>query len=150
MGKRVSRLLIGLGAVGILGLGLVGFVAYQFSKLKVPQPDEMFGDQNLKTSVALLELHRTRNGSYPATLSDLQYIGDWDHIALSSVRYCPSADRTAYYLEVTRGWIGKPKLTLPPDFWRGTGYREAPTDLEQLDAWLSAAATAASIDELFR
>jgi hypothetical protein len=82
-----------------------------------------FADQHLKTTVALLELHRVRNGSYPATLGDLKYVGDWDHEALNSVRYCPSSDRTNYYVEVTRAWIGRPKMSMPADFWHGTGYR---------------------------
>jgi hypothetical protein len=85
-------------------------------------PDAMFGDQNLKTSVALIELHKVRFGRYPAKLSDLKFTGDWDQIALQSVSYYPNADGTAYYLEVERGWIGKPALKMPDEFWRGTGY----------------------------
>jgi hypothetical protein len=87
-------------------------------------PDQMFGDQYLKTTVALLELHHVRYGSYPSALTDLKYVGNWDRMALNSVRYCPRADRLAYYVEVTRGWIGKPVLNLPAEFWTGTGYRE--------------------------
>lgn len=86
--------------------------------------DRMFGDQHLKTSVALIELHKLRYGEYPETLEHLNYTGEWDTIALQSVEYTPNADRTAYYVEVERGWARKPELEMPPGFWRGTGYRE--------------------------
>jgi hypothetical protein len=84
--------------------------------------DNTFGDQHLKTTVALIELHKVRYGKYPGSLSDLRFTGQWDEIALRSVRYYPNADRTAYYIEVERGWIGKPDLKMPDEFWHGTGY----------------------------
>jgi hypothetical protein len=52
-----------------------------------------FGDQHLKTTVALVELHKVRYGKYPDSLSDLKFTGQWDQIALQSVRYYPNADR---------------------------------------------------------
>lgn len=85
-------------------------------------PDNLFGDQHLKTAVALIELHKVRFGKYPGSLSDLKFIGAWDPIALQNVRYYPNADRTAYYIEVERGWIGKPDMEMPDGFWQGTGY----------------------------
>jgi hypothetical protein len=85
-------------------------------------PDNMFGDQHLKTTVALIELHKVRFGKYPGSLSELKFTGQWDQIALQSVRYYTNADRTAYYVEVERGWIGKPDLEMPAEFWHGTGY----------------------------
>lgn len=85
-------------------------------------PDVQFGDQHLKTAVALIELHRVRFGNYPARLSELQFVGDWDSIALSSVSYKTNTARTRYCVEVERGWVAKPNLTMPPEFWRGTGY----------------------------
>jgi hypothetical protein len=84
--------------------------------------DNLFGDQHLKTTVALIELHKARFGKYPSSLSDLKFTGQWDQIALQSVRYYPNADRTAYYIEVETGWIGKPDPKMPDEFWRGTGY----------------------------
>lgn len=51
--------------------------------------DNKFGDQHLKTAVALLELYRVRHGRYPDRLSDLDFVGDWDRIALNSVAYHP-------------------------------------------------------------
>jgi hypothetical protein len=85
-------------------------------------PDAMFGDQHLKTSVALVELHRTRTGKYPETLDDLEFVGEWDRLALNSVTYQVNADHTKYCIEVQRGWVAKPRLDMPPSFWQGTGY----------------------------
>jgi len=87
--------------------------------------DNKFGDQHLKTAVALIELHKVRFGQYPDSLRDLKFTGDWDQIALVNVRYYPSAKRDAYYIEVERGWMGKPTLTIPPEFWKGTGFSPA-------------------------
>ena len=87
--------------------------------------DNVFGDQHLKTAVALIELHKVRYGKYPDTLRDLKFTGQWDQIALNSVRYVPNAERTAYFIEVERGWIGKPDLRMPDEFWKGTGYNPA-------------------------
>jgi hypothetical protein len=82
----------------------------------------MFGDQHLKTTVALIELHKVRYGKYPDSLSDLKFTGEWDQIALQSVSCYPNADRTAYYVAIERGWVGKPNLEMPDEFWKGTGY----------------------------
>jgi hypothetical protein len=87
-------------------------------------PDAMFGDQHLKTAVALIELHKVRCGRYPETLKELKFTGQWDQMALNSVRYYTNEDGTAYFVEVTRGWVGKPKLEMPVGFWQGTGYRK--------------------------
>ena len=84
--------------------------------------DNMFGDQHLKTAVALIELHKVRYGKYPDSLRDLKFTGQWDQIHLVSVKYVPSPNREAYYIEVERGWMGKPSLNMPPEFWKGTGY----------------------------
>jgi hypothetical protein len=46
-------------------------------------------------------------------------------LALGSVGYHPNAGRTAYYVEVERGFIGKPDLEMPAEFWQGTGYSPA-------------------------
>ena len=56
------------------------------------------------------------------SLRDLKFTGQWDRIALQSVRYYTNPDRTAYYVEVKTGWIGKPNLKMPDEFCRGTGY----------------------------
>ncbi len=123
--KRRRGLLIG-GIVGgsVLLLVLTGyFVVRSIIASGITQgPDKLFGEQHLKTTVALVELHKVRFGKYPATLRDLKFTGQWDQLALQSVGYYPNADWTGYYVEVQRGWIGKPSLEMPDDFWRGTGY----------------------------
>lgn len=88
------------------------------------QADKDFGDQHMKTAVSLIELYKVRHGSYPARLADLDYMGEWDRIVLPTVAYYPNANRSAYFVEVTKGWMGRPQLSYPPEFWRGTGYRE--------------------------
>lgn len=104
----------------------VGFFIHYIGTTGLTRPfDNQFGDQHLKTAVALIELHKTRFGRYPDSLRDLRFTGEWDAIAINSVRYSPSPKRDAYYVEVEHGWIGKPDLHYPPEFWKGTGYSES-------------------------
>jgi hypothetical protein len=120
--KRKMRFYV-IGVI-VLFVALCGYFAFRF----VVQSgitggiDNKFGDQHLKTTVALLELHKIRFGRYPDSLGDLKFVGEWDQIALHSVRYYPSRDHASYYVEVQRGWIAKPNFVLPPEFWQGTGY----------------------------
>jgi hypothetical protein len=121
---RSTKILVSLAltflAVAFLAL-LAG--AYWVSKSGVTRPlDNMFGDQHLKTTVALVELHKIRNGLYPISLSELKFVGDWDRIALASVTYCAANDQKSYFVEVHRGWVGKPSFELPTDFWKNTGF----------------------------
>jgi hypothetical protein len=83
------------------------------------QADSKFGDQHFKTAIALVELHKLRTGSYPQSLKDLQFTGDWDAIALGSVEY--RRLEFGYELNVTRGWVSKPDLSYPKEFWQGLG-----------------------------
>lgn len=124
MNRSLIFILIGVAAL-LLIVGTTLAVRSVIRSGITRGPDNLFGDQNLKTAVALIELHKVRYGKYPASLSDLKFTGQWDQIALQSVRYYPNADRTAYYIEVERGWIGKPDLKMPDEFWRGTGYKES-------------------------
>jgi len=96
--------------VALLALGACDFQT---------QADAKFGDQHFKTVIALVELHKARNGEYPASLKELRFVGDWDAIALTSVDY--QRVDGGYELNVTRGWVGKPELVYPADFWRGLG-----------------------------
>lgn len=113
------------GGVVVLGLAVVlAFKALAASGL-TQGPDVIFGDQHLKTTVALVELHKLRTGRYPQSLAQLRFTGSWDLIALGNVRYVAAEDGASYYVEVERGWIGKPRLQLPAEFWRGTGYDPA-------------------------
>lgn len=86
--------------------------------------DKKFGGQNLKSAVAMLELHKIRFGQYPDSLRDIKYTGDWDEIWIQGTSYFPSDDRKSYYVEVHRGWVGKPTLDMPDEFWQNTGYNE--------------------------
>jgi hypothetical protein len=81
--------------------------------------DEKFGDQHFKTSISLIELHKLRTGAYPESLDDLKFTGDWDRIATRSVEY--RRLDTGYELNIDRGWMGRPELSYPPEFWRGLG-----------------------------
>ena len=83
------------------------------------QADATFGDQHFKTAISLIELHKVRFGEYPSALSDLKFTGEWDTIALQAVKY--ERLSTGYSLDLARGWIGRPELTYPEDFWRGLG-----------------------------
>jgi hypothetical protein len=84
------------------------------------ETDAKFADQHFKTVVSLVELHKVRFGSYPNTLSELKFVGEWDQIALHSVEY--HKVESGYELNVTRGWVAAPtEQSYPPEFWQGLG-----------------------------
>ena len=83
------------------------------------EADQKFGDQHFKTSISLIELHKIRFGEYPNSLNDLKFTGDWDKIALGSVKY--KRVENGYELDVVRGWVGTPELAYPDEFWKGLG-----------------------------
>lgn len=83
------------------------------------QMDAKFGDQNFKTTIALVELYKVRHGVYPASLGDLDYLGGWDPIYIRAVKY--KRIGKGYELDIVRGWVGKPTLSYPPGFWHGLG-----------------------------
>lgn len=83
------------------------------------QADAKFGDQHFKTAISLIELHKVRTGAYPLKLDEIPFTGEWDAIALRSVEYKLLA--TGYELNITQGWVGKPELTYPKEFWQGLG-----------------------------
>lgn len=94
---------------------LIAFGCGEFQR----EADAKFGDQHFKTAIALIELHKVRFGEYPSALSDLKFTGDWDTLALQSVKY--ERLSTGYSLDLVRGWVGKPELTYPDEFWRSLG-----------------------------
>lgn len=119
--KRSHKVILALAGLGVVAIAALA--AWQIYKLQFWRgPDAQFGDQHLKTSVALIELHKVRYGHYPETLADLKFTGAWDPIATKSVSYRTNASRSRYCVEVERGWIGKPNLEMPAEFWQGTGY----------------------------
>lgn len=88
------------------------------------QANKQFGDQHFKTAIALIELHKVRNGSYPDKMTDLEYLGDWDGAVYSTVEYKKLTD--GYELNLTRGWAGKPEsLNYPDGFWDGLGLKKS-------------------------
>jgi len=125
--KRKIFLIVALVGVVLIGsLVSIAFVIRAVIASDITKgPDNMFGDQHLKTAVALIELHKVRYGKYPDSLRDLKFTGQWDQLALQSVSYHSNADHSAYYTEIEQGWIGKPILKMPDEFWRGTGYSAA-------------------------
>ena len=86
--------------------------------------NEQFGDQHFKTTISLIELYKVRHGYYPASLDSLEFTGDWDQIALTSMEYKKLND--GYELNLINGWIGKPdSLVYPPKFWKGLGIKKS-------------------------
>lgn len=73
-------------------------------------------DQQFKTAIALVELHRLRFGEYPASLPELQFLGYHDRAMLRGLKYERLAE--GYDVEVTA-----PPPEYPPEFWRGLGIR---------------------------
>ncbi len=100
-------------------LVLAGILVLAISCNFQRQADEKFGDQNFKSAIALIELHKVRFGEYPASLKDLKYLGDWDQLYLGGVEY--KRLDNGYELNLTRGWVGNPELKYPADFWQGLG-----------------------------
>ena len=124
--NKNGRILLIMGEVALLlliGAAYGAFVIYQSGFWQ--GPDAKFGDQHLKTSVALIELHKTRFGRYPKSLRDLKYLGDWDPIHVQAVKYRANDDGSKYCVVVVQGWIGKPDLKMSDDFWQGTGYDQS-------------------------
>jgi hypothetical protein len=111
--------LVSLFAV-LSGLG----ACEQFRQIK-KQSDAVFGDQNFKSAIALIELYKVRYGVYPDRLADIKFTGQWDKIYLSGVTYIKLAD--GYELDLVRGWVGRPgtELSYPSEFWQGLGLRKS-------------------------
>jgi hypothetical protein len=122
--RRAWKIIITIVVCTVLiGAGGIFLVVHYVTASGITRPfDNIFGDQHLKTTVALIELYKIRYGRYPQSLRDLRFTGDWDQAALMSVRYYPAPDGSKYCVDVVRGWMGKPTLEYPPEFWQGTGY----------------------------
>ena len=122
--KSAAKIIVTIFVCAVL-LGGIGIflVMHYVTASGITRPlDNMFGDQFFKTTVALIELHKVRYGKYPQSLRDLRFTGDWDQGALVGVRYYPASDGSKYCIEIVQGWMGKPSLKYPPEFWQGTGY----------------------------
>jgi hypothetical protein len=94
------------------------------------QFDQQFGTQNFVSAVSVIELHKLRNGDYPSTLNELEFLGDWDSIWLSGVEY--ERVEGGYNLFVTKGFSGgEPHLSMPIRFKQGLGLKS--TNVQWLD-----------------
>lgn len=100
----------------------------------VPHADKTFGTQNFVSAVSLIELHKVRNGVYPDSLDDLEFLGAWDAIWLNSVRYEKQLD--GYDLFVERGWVNEPNLSFPITFKKGLGIKDTNVLWESADTSL--------------
>jgi len=103
-------------------VGLALFMTVAACNLK-QQADTEFGDQHFKTAIALVELYKLRHGQYPEALTDLDFTGGWDKIAISSVQYHRLPE--GYELNIINGWVGRPTLKYPAQFWSGLGLKKS-------------------------
>ncbi len=109
--KRTTVIVI-VVVVALAGAGLYGAVRAVLESGITRGPDQRFGDQHLKTAVALVELHKVRYGRYPAALRELKFTGNWDAIALNSVAYYPASGRHRL-LPGGEAWLGWQAGTQP-------------------------------------
>ncbi|MDM7862304.1 hypothetical protein QTP81_16980 [Alteromonas sp. ASW11-36] len=107
---------------------LLALTACDFN-FDIPHADETFGTQNFVSAVSIIELHNVRNGEYPEDLDELEFLGNWDAIWLSAVRY-EKVDN-GYNLFVERGWATEPNLVFPIRFKQGLGIQA--TNVEWLE-----------------
>jgi hypothetical protein len=121
---RAWKIILAIVCSGVVlvAVGVFAIVHYVGASGITRPLDNMFGDQFFKTTVALIELHKVRYGKYPQSLNELRFTGDWDQGALVRIRYYPAPDGSKYCIEIVQGWMGKPSLEYPPEFWQGTGY----------------------------
>jgi hypothetical protein len=90
------------------------------------QAQTMMADQQFKSAIAQVELHKLRNGAYPNSLSELQFLSAMDSSMFHSIKY--TRLDTAYEMNIdldVPSFDGKSKkrinLTYPPEFWKGLG-----------------------------
>jgi hypothetical protein len=108
---RITLIVVAL--VFLVGTSLSGC---KFQK----EANRKFGDQDFKTAIALVELHRIRYGEYPVSLKDLKFTSDWDQKSMNIVDYRRIGN--GYELNIVRGWVGRPDLKYPDEFWKGLGF----------------------------
>jgi len=87
-----------------------------------PEADTAFGTQNFVSAISVIELHKIRNGAFPESLDELEFLGQWDAIWLGAVRYEKTG--SGYNLFIERGWIKEPNLEFPVKFKQGLGIQQ--------------------------
>jgi hypothetical protein len=86
--------------------------------------DKKFGDQQFKTAISLIELHKLRYGHYPESLNDLTYLGDWDLGMIAAVQYEKLPD--GYALDLHGSFTGNTvDIKYPAEFWNGLGLKRS-------------------------
>ena len=103
--------------IGIIFLMILSGCDFEIPALS--EADHRFGKQHFVSAVSIIELHKLRNGRYPTSLQELEFLGDWDAIWLAAVRY-EKVDE-GYHLFLERGWMNKPSLEFPIKFKQGLG-----------------------------
>jgi len=117
--KKLMVITLATFAIGAVALVIAGPFLLQSAWSNLQNDSEV---DSLVRVVSLIELHRLRNGQYPATLDELEYLGQWDGISVSGMDYAPAPDHSAYFLQ-PRSTRARTVATMPEEFWRGTGYR---------------------------
>ena len=86
----------------------------------------MFADQEFKKAIAHIELHKLRNGSYPSSVRELQFLSAFDSSTFNFVEYYKLD--SGYELNInfelpafTGSKQAEVKLSYPEEFWRGLG-----------------------------
>ncbi len=86
---------------------------------------KMFAEHEFKKALSHIELYKLRNGQYPSSLSELQFLTAMDSSIFNTVTY--TKIDTAYELNLKfemhslDGQAEAVRLTLPAEFWDGLG-----------------------------
>lgn len=86
----------------------------------------LMADEQFKRALGAIELHKLRNGSYPAKLKDLQFLSALDTSMLAFVEYqrLDSGYELNMLMElptVGTKHANRVQLNYPPVFWKGLG-----------------------------
>lgn len=93
----------------------------------VASAQNMLADSEFRKAIGHVELHKLRNGSYPESLRDLEFLNAMDSSMFSYVEY--NRLDSAYELNIKMQLVsfsedanGKEvQLKYPPEFWKGLG-----------------------------
>lgn len=126
--KKLVLVAIVIGVAMAAVLAVVGIRTYRRIEEQWTAPGaqtRFIGPKAMNKGVGLVELHRARYGRYPATLSDLTFLGGPDRAELGWLEYASSEDGSAYFLAVARDFHEADEVTWPTEYWEGTGYEPA-------------------------
>ena len=93
---------------------------------EITKAQEIMADWQFKNAIAQIELHKLRNGNYPASLSELRFLAIMDSAMFDNVEY--NRLDSVYELNLTMSFNtldGKQNIPVslqyPPEFWKGLG-----------------------------